>query len=105
MPGRIAHIVAIALIAVSAVAAPRRRAVPSVPTHFCDFGTDVPGVTVPDGFCIRKFADVPTPRIMLFAPNGDLFVSSPKRITPGAAPPGAGAIFVFSGTDPKPCST
>src|SRR6266849_5928299 len=87
--------IAIALVSLSAAAAPRRRAVPSVPIHFCDGGSDVAGITVPAEFCVRKFADVPTPRVLLFAPNGDLFVASPKRRTPGAAPPGAGAIFLF----------
>jgi glucose/arabinose dehydrogenase len=105
MPGTLARIFAIALIAVSAVAAPRRRAVPSLPALFCNSGTDVAGVTVPDGFCIRKFADVLTPRVLLFAPNGDLFVSSPKRRTPGAAPAGAGAIFVYKEIDPAKRST
>src|SRR6266516_5030929 len=106
MPGRLARsVVAIALTAVSAVAAPRRRAVPSVPNLFCDSGADLAGVTVPDDVCIRKFADVPTPRVLLFAPNGDLFVSSPKRRTPGAAPAGAAAIFVYRDADPDRRST
>jgi glucose/arabinose dehydrogenase len=74
-------------------------------SRFCDTGADVAGVTVPAGFCIRKFADVQTPRVMLFAPNGDLFVSSPLRQTPGGAPPGAGAIFLFRGADPAAMST
>ncbi|MDQ6801260.1 MAG: hypothetical protein M3041_10525 [Acidobacteriota bacterium] len=101
MPGRVTQCcIAIALVCLSAVAAPRRRAVPSVSDRFCDTGTDVAGITVPAEFCIRKFADVPTPRVLLFAPNGDLFVSSPKRITPGGAPPGAGAIFLYRGADP-----
>jgi len=84
----------------AAFAAERHRAAPSFGTHFCDFGSDVAGVTVPSEFCIRKFADVPTPRALLFAPNGDLFVSSPERITPGGAPAGAAAIFLFRQTDP-----
>src|SRR5438132_10501429 len=92
-------ITAICLIPAAAFAGERRRAVPSVGTHFCEWGTDVPGITVPAEFCIRKFADVQTPRVLLFAPNGDLFVSSPKRITPGGAPPGAGAIFLFRQSD------
>jgi glucose/arabinose dehydrogenase len=54
---------------------------------------------------MRKFADVPTPRVLLFAPNGDLFVSSPKRRTPGGAPAGAGAIFMFREIDPNRRST
>ena len=106
MPGRLAGIVfTIAWIAVSAAASPRRRVVPSVPNRFCDSGTDVADVMVPDGFCVRKFADVPTPRALLFAPNGDLFVSSPKRRTPGSAPAGAGAIFVYREIDPNKRST
>jgi glucose/arabinose dehydrogenase len=79
--------------------------VPSVPQRFCDTGSDVAGITVPAEFCVRKFADVPTPRVMLFAPNGDLFVSSPKRITPGGAPPGPGAIFLYRGADPDKRTT
>src|SRR5438445_7090716 len=96
---RPALIVATILISATALAGERRRAAPSFGTHFCDSGTDVPGVAVPAEFCIRKFADVQTPRALLFAPNGDLFVSSPKRITPGGAPPGAGAIFLFRQSD------
>lgn len=96
-------VLSIALIAPVAVAGPRRRAVEPA-SRFCDFGTDVPGITLPDDFCIRKFVDVATPRVLLFAPNGDLFVSSPKRVTAGGAPPGAGAIFVFreNGPDKPP---
>ena len=106
MPGRITRCcIAIFLVALSATAAPRRRAVPSVPQRFCDSGSDVPGITVPAEFCVRKFADVPTPRVLLFAPNGDLLVSSPKRITPGAAPPGAGAVFRYRGADPDQRTT
>jgi glucose/arabinose dehydrogenase len=88
-------ITTVCLIAATAFAGERRRAVPSVGTHFCDFGADVPGTSVPPEFCLRKFADVQTARVLLFAPNGDLFVSSPKRVTPGGAPPGAGAIFLL----------
>jgi glucose/arabinose dehydrogenase len=82
---------------VTAAAAPRRRAIahPPLQPAFCDNGEDVAGVSVPSGFCIRKFADVPTPRVLAFAPNGDLFVSSPRRVTPGGAPRGTGAIYLF----------
>jgi len=83
------------LIASTAFGAPRHRPAPTIGPHFCDSGLDIVGVTVPPDFCIRKFADVPTPRVLWFAPNGDLLVSSPKRVTPGGAPPGAGAIFLF----------
>jgi glucose/arabinose dehydrogenase len=95
---RFARIAIIALAATTALAADRRRAVLPVTVHFCDSGFDVAGVEVPPEFCIRKFADVPTPRVLLFAPNGDLFVSSPKTPTSGGAPPGAGAIFLFRDT-------
>jgi glucose/arabinose dehydrogenase len=106
MPGRMKQCcIAIALVSLSATAAPRRRAVPSVGPHFCDVGADVAGITVPAEFCVRKFADVPTPRVLLFAPNGDLFVSSPKRITPGGAPPGPGAIFLYRGANPDKRTT
>jgi hypothetical protein len=103
MPGalrRLILIAAVCLLSASVFAGERRRAVPSVGRHFCDYGTDVEGVTLPADFCIRKFAEVPTPRALLFAPNGDLFVSSPQEITAGGAPPGAGAIFLFRETDP-----
>jgi glucose/arabinose dehydrogenase len=82
----------------SASASPRRRPAPRLPT-FCSLGSDVPGVTVPDGFCVRKFADVHTPRVLAFAPNGDLFVSSPQTLTPGGAHPGDAAIYVFRQPD------
>jgi glucose/arabinose dehydrogenase len=104
MPENLARVAfALMMIASAAAAGPRRRAAQPVPS-FCDFGTDVAGVTVPSGFCIRKFADVATPRVLLFAANGDIFVSSPKTRTPGGAPPGAGAIFLFreNGPDKSP---
>ena len=43
--------------------------------------------------------------MILFAPNGDLLVASPKRITPGGAPPGAGAIFLYREADPTQRTT
>src|SRR5687768_10286137 len=33
--------------------------------------------TVPAGFTVSVYAEVPAPRMMVYAPNGDLFVSSP----------------------------
>jgi glucose/arabinose dehydrogenase len=90
----------IALLSSQALGSGRGRAVkhPDGST-FCEFGEDFPGVTVPPGFCIRKFADIPCPRVLVFAGNGDLFVASPKRITPGGAPPGPGAIFLLRETE------
>jgi glucose/arabinose dehydrogenase len=90
----------VALVVPNLNAAPRRRAVvkPDV-SHFCDIGSDIPGIGVPSGFCLRKFADVLTPRVMAFAPNGDLFVTSPATGTPGGAPSGLGAIVIFRQRD------
>ena len=108
MPGALRRLIltaAVCLISASVFASERRRAVPSAGQHFCDFGTDVEGLTLPADFCIRKFANVPTPRALVFAPNGDLFVSSPQRNTVGGAPPGAGAIFLFRETDPTKLPT
>jgi glucose/arabinose dehydrogenase len=90
----------VALVVPNLSAASRRRAVvkPDI-SHFCDLGSDIPGIGVPSGFCLRKFADVPTPRVMAFAPNGDLFVTSPATGTPGGAPSGLGAIVIFRQRD------
>ena len=51
-------------------------------------GHDVPGATVPAGFCMREFVTLPSPRVMALAPNGDLFVSTPSQLTPGGIQPG-----------------
>src|SRR3954467_12331935 len=32
---------------------------------------------VPDGFTVTSYAELQAPRMMVYAPNGDLFVSSP----------------------------
>jgi hypothetical protein len=32
---------------------------------------------VPDGFTVSVYAELEAPRMMVYAPNGDLFVSSP----------------------------
>jgi glucose/arabinose dehydrogenase len=37
--------------------------------------------TVPAGFDVRVYAELPSPRMMVYAPNGDLFVSSPASNT------------------------
>jgi glucose/arabinose dehydrogenase len=63
---------------------------------FCELpGQDVPGMNLPSGFCSRVFATVPCPRVLRFAPNGDVFVASPATPTPGGAAPGMGAIVVL----------
>jgi glucose/arabinose dehydrogenase len=36
---------------------------------------------VPAGFTVAPYADVPSPRMMAYAPNGDLFISSPGTNT------------------------
>ena len=35
----------------------------------------------PDGFSVRPYAEIQAPRMMVYAPNGDLFVSSPAANT------------------------
>lgn len=73
-------------------------ATPGAP--FCDLpGGIVTGAVVPAGFCIRRYARVRTPRVIKFAPNGDLFVSSPSTGTPGGSPIGLGAILVLPDDD------
>ena len=67
--------------------------------YFCDLPGELAGATVPDGFCVRRFAQVKTPRVLAFAPNGDLFVASPKAQTPGGASPGLGGVYVLSDDD------
>src|SRR5262245_49243304 len=37
--------------------------------------------TVPAGFTVTTYAELPAPRMMVYAPNGDLFVSSPAANT------------------------
>src|SRR5215204_3467207 len=63
-------------------AQPRANALPPVGPAQPKFGRTVPrpeGMLpkVPDGFTVSVYAELPTPRMMVYAPNGDLFVSSP----------------------------
>ena len=37
--------------------------------------------TVPEGFTVTTYAELQAPRMMVYAPNGDLFVSSPNANT------------------------
>jgi len=68
---------------------------PLTGTPWCDLPLPaVAGLTVPEGFCIRRYGTVPTARVLMFAPNGDLFVSSPGLPQAGGAGPGLGAIVV-----------
>jgi glucose/arabinose dehydrogenase len=63
---------------------------------FCELpGQNAPGLMLPSGFCSRVFAQVPCPRSLRFAPNGDVFVASPAESTPGGAPTGMGSILVL----------
>jgi len=63
---------------------PDKLAKVAVPTR--GGGANVPkpeGVmpTVPAGFTVSIYAEMPSPRMMVYAPNGDLFVSSPATNT------------------------
>lgn len=72
---------------------------PQLGREYCASGTDVEGASLPEGFCIRRFASFAAPRVMAFAPNGDLFVSAPSTPTPGGATPGDGVILALSDDD------
>src|SRR5687767_15920307 len=70
----------------SSVPQPRADALPAPGTGTANAGRNVPkpeGVlpTVPAGFTVTTYAELPTPRMMAYAPNGDLFVSSPAANT------------------------
>src|SRR5688572_21173713 len=70
----------------SAVPQPRADALPAPGTGSPKVSRTVPkpdGVmpTVPAGFTVTTYAELPTPRMMAYAPNGDLFVSSPAANT------------------------
>ena len=61
---------------------PRANALPAVGPAQPKFGRPAPrpdGMLpkVPDGFTVAVYAELPAPRMMVYAPNGDLFVSSP----------------------------
>jgi glucose/arabinose dehydrogenase len=61
---------------------PRANALPTVGPAQPKFGRTVPrpdGMLpkVPDGFTVSVYAELQAPRMMVYAPNGDLFVSSP----------------------------
>lgn len=68
-------------------------------TAWCDLpaGPDatVTGAVLPAGFCIRRYGRVRQPRVLAFAPSGDLFVSSPQQEGAGGTGPGIGAIVVM----------
>jgi glucose/arabinose dehydrogenase len=61
---------------------PRATALPTVAPAQPKFGRTVPRPEgalpkVPDGFTVSVYAELQAPRMMVYAPNGDLFVSSP----------------------------
>jgi glucose/arabinose dehydrogenase len=55
----------------------------------------VRGVTLPAGFCIRRYARLAHSRVMAFAPNGDLYVASPGMVAPGSTGPGTNTISIL----------
>jgi len=75
---------------------------PGTGKTFCDLpGPEAAGLSVPPEFCIREFTTAPLtePRVIRFAPNGDLFVAAPSMNTPGGAGNGPGAILVMPDDD------
>lgn len=79
--------------------------VPVGPT-WCTTGRTVTQARLPPGYCAKLFVGSPDtsvahspvmePRVMIFAPNGDLFVSAPATPTPGGASGGPGSILVLT---------
>lgn len=71
------------------------------PPRWCDLVPDnMPAdMGVPDGFCLRRFARVRMPSVLAFAPNGDVFVSSPGLPLPEGTGPGLGAILALPDDD------
>jgi len=70
----------------SVVPQPRAEALPAPGTASPKVSTTVPkpdGVMpqVPAGFTVTTYAELLAPRMMVYAPNGDLFVSSPNANT------------------------
>jgi glucose/arabinose dehydrogenase len=63
---------------------------------WCGRGLDVPGAQAASGFCLKSYAQISEARALVFAPNGDLFVSSPSESAPGGASGGTGTIFLLS---------
>lgn len=65
---------------------PRADQLPTVGPARTNRGGNVPmpeggSPTVPTGFEVRTYAEIQGPRMMVYAPNGDLFVSSPTTNT------------------------
>jgi hypothetical protein len=57
--------------------------------------TEVRGITLPAGFCMRRYARAAHPRVLAFSPTGDLFFASPSNHAPGGTGPGLGAIAIL----------
>jgi glucose/arabinose dehydrogenase len=68
---------------------------PNAPIY-CDRGQSVLGVTPPEGYCLKYFAQVGEARSLSIAPNGDVFVGAPSRATSGGATNGPGGVMVLS---------
>ena len=70
----------------STVPQPRPNALPAPGTGSPKVSRTVPKPeallpTVPAGFTVTTYAELLTPRMMVYSPNGDLFVSSPQSNT------------------------
>jgi glucose/arabinose dehydrogenase len=78
---------------------PNPDAVVAPPGSFCELGTPVAGAPVPEGFCLRKFAQLTEVRTLVLAPGGDLIAAAPSTATPGGASGGPGAIVVLADDD------
>jgi glucose/arabinose dehydrogenase len=55
--------------------------------------------SLPSTMCMCLFANVKTPRVLDFAPNGDLLIGSPREGTPGITDPGLGGVYILADDD------
>ena len=60
---------------------------------------DLAWLHLPSGFCAHYFATVATARQLKFAPNGDLLVASPTKLTAGGANNGIARIVLLADDD------
>jgi glucose/arabinose dehydrogenase len=56
---------------------------------------DLDWLSVPEGFCVHHFGNVPNARQIRIAPGGEAFVASPTAETTGGGPGGKAAIVVL----------
>src|SRR5262245_51829207 len=90
MKGSVTASIGLGVLCITAVIVAQQQQIPQLPaptTATPNFGSVVPKpadakLTVPQGFTVDTYADnVPGARLMVYAPNGDLFVSQTSTNT------------------------